>query len=89
MKAVDREVIVPIPLYKSIIVISTTFSIFALVGGFVLLDSATQRATKPLSQIDPLFSLIGLSLIAIGTIVYAFTTRFKTHGMTITNSKED
>ena len=89
MGKIDREVIVPNQLYKSIVVLSTAFSILAIVIGFILLDTATQRATSPLSQIDPLLALVGLSSIGIGTVVYAFTSRFKTQGMTITKGKED
>ena len=89
MGNVDREVIVPNQLYKSIVVISTAFSILTIVIGFILLDMATQRATTPLSQIDPLFASIGLSLIGLGTIVYAFATRFKTQGMAMTKGDEN
>ena len=83
----SREVIVPTPLYKSIIIFSTFFAIITIVAGFIALDTATQKATQPLSSIDPVLALMGIASIAIGTFVYAFASRFKTKGMLANNNK--
>lgn len=82
-----REVIVPTSLYKSIIIFSTFFAIITIVAGFIALDTATQKATQPLSTIDPVLALIGIASIGIGTFVYAFASRFKTKGMLFDNNK--
>jgi hypothetical protein len=76
-----REVEVPLRLYKTIIVFSTMFSVVLVVGGFVVLDVATQRARLPVSDIDPVLALAGLAMIAGGAALYAFATRFRARGM--------
>lgn len=82
----SREVIVPLRVYKAVIVFSTMFSVFLVVGGFIVLDTATQRATLSLSEINPLFGLLGLAMIAGGGALYAFASRFRAQGMG--NAKE-
>lgn len=76
-----REVEVPLRLYKTIIVFSTMFSVALVVGGFIVLDVATQRARLPVSDVDPLLALAGLAMIAGGAGLYAFATRFRARGM--------
>ncbi|WP_266076758.1 DUF7315 family membrane protein [Haladaptatus caseinilyticus] len=83
----SREVVVPLRMYKVVTVFSTMFAVFTVVGGFIALDYATDRATAPLPQVDYPVAIFGLLLIASGTVVYAFSTRFRTEGMG--KSKDD
>lgn len=83
----DRDVEVPMRVYKSITVFTTMFAILTVVIGFVLLDSATNRATASLSDIQPLAALAGIGLIVVGAAAYAFSTRFRAEGMG--KSKDD
>lgn len=76
-----REVDVPIEIYKIVVVFSTLIAGGLVVGGFLVLDSATRRARAPPSEIDPVLALIGLALIAGGAVVYAFSARFRAQGM--------
>jgi hypothetical protein len=85
----DRDVVVPLPLYKVITVFSTLIAGVAVVSGFVVLDEATQRASVPLEDIDPLLALLGLFMIAGGGAMYAFSGRFRAPGMGTTNTDED
>ncbi|PSP85435.1 hypothetical protein BRC83_02955 [Halobacteriales archaeon QS_1_68_17] len=78
---------VPLRVYKAVTVFSTLFAVLTVVVGFVLLDSATDRARAPLSEIDPVLALVGLGLIAAGAITYAYSTRFRAEGMG--NAKDD
>jgi len=82
-----RTVVVPDRIYKSVTVFSTLFAVVTVVGGFVLLDSATNRATAALSEVDPFGALAGLGLILLGAATYAFSTRFRAEGMG--NPKDD
>ncbi|MFB6183157.1 MAG: hypothetical protein ABEI96_01265 [Haloarculaceae archaeon] len=77
----SRTVVVPNRIYKAVTVFSTLFAVVTVVGGFVVLDTATNRATAPLSQVDPILALAGLFLVALGAVTYAFSTRFKADGM--------
>ena len=81
-----RTVTVPLRIYKTITVFSTLFAILGVVGGFVLLDAATNRTQAPIEEIDPLVAGLGLLLIVGGSVVYAFSTRFRAEGMG--NAKE-
>ena len=76
-----RSVVVPTAIYKRVTVFSTLIAVFAVVGGFLLLDVATDRATAELAEIDPLVALAGVGLIAFGAVTYAFSTRFQAEGM--------
>jgi hypothetical protein len=84
----DRDVVVPLPLYKVVTVFSTLISGGAVVFGFVVLDEATQRASAPADEIDPLLALLGLLLIAGGGALYAFSGRFRAPGMGTTKSDD-
>jgi hypothetical protein len=82
-----RSVVVPDRVYKAVTVFSTLFAVVAVVGGFVMLDVATQRATLALSEADPVLALAGVGLIVAGAVTYAFSTRFRADGMG--NAKDD
>ncbi|WP_336345074.1 DUF7315 family membrane protein [Halalkalicoccus ordinarius] len=77
----DRSVVVPMRVYKAVTVFSTLFAVVGVVGGFVLLDVATDRAQADLAQIEPLVALGGLALIVASAVTYAFSTRFQAAGM--------
>jgi len=83
----SRDVEVPMRVYKAVTVFTTLFSVFTVVGGFVLLDSATNRATASLSEINAPLALVGIGLIVAGAAAYAFSTRFRATGMG--KSKDD
>ncbi len=83
----ERDVVVPTAVYKRVTVFSTLIAVVAVVGGFLVLDVATDRATAELSEIDPIVALIGVALIAFGAVTYAFSTRFRAEGMG--NAKDD
>ena len=76
-----REVEVPLRIYKTVVVFSTMFAVGLVVGGFIVLDVATQRARLPLSDINPVLALLGLAMLVAGAAVYAFATRFRARGM--------
>jgi hypothetical protein len=77
----SRDVVVPLRLYKTVTVFSTLFAIVFVLGGFVLLDAATDRATADISEIDPLLAIVGVAGIVGGAAIYAFSTRFRAAGM--------
>jgi hypothetical protein len=76
-----RDVVVPLRLYKTVIVFATLIAVALVIAGFVVLDVATQRATLPTGEVDPLAGLLGVGLIAGGAAVYAFASRFRAEGM--------
>ncbi|MFB6173824.1 MAG: hypothetical protein ABEI39_04200 [Halobacteriales archaeon] len=76
-----REVVVPLRLYKTVTVFSTLLAVLGVVGGFVLLDRATARASLPAGGIDPWLAAAGLALIAGGGVVYVYGARFQAPGM--------
>ena len=76
-----RDVIVPLRLYKTVTVFSTLFAVAFVLGGFVLIDVATDRATADISEIDPVVAILGLAGIVGGAAIYAFSTRFRAEGM--------
>jgi len=84
----DRDVVVPLPLYKVVTVFSTLIAGTAVVAGFMMLDEATQRASVPLRDIDPALALLGLFLIAGGGALYAFSGRFRAPGMGTTKNDD-
>ncbi|MFB6164930.1 MAG: hypothetical protein ABEJ31_07210 [Haloarculaceae archaeon] len=84
-----RDVVVPLRVYKAVTVFSTLFAILSVVAGFALLDDATQRATAPLSQVDPVVALLGVAVIALGAGTYAFSTRFRAAGMRTSKGETD
>jgi len=76
-----RDVVVPLRLYKTVTVFSTLFAVGFVLAGFVLLDTATNRATADLAEVDPVTGVVGLALLVAGAAVYAFSTRFRTAAM--------
>lgn len=76
-----RDVVVPLSLYKRITVFSTLFAVVAVLAGFILLDMATGRASRDLSEVNVVLAVAGLLSIGAGAAVYAFATRFRTAGM--------
>ncbi|WP_332898581.1 MULTISPECIES: DUF7315 family membrane protein [unclassified Haladaptatus] len=82
-----RDVEVPIRLYKTITVFSTLFAVVAVVGGFLVIDAATQQSSLAADEVNLPIALVGIGLIALGAIVYAFSTRFRAQGMG--KSKDD
>lgn len=76
-----RDVEVPLAVYKRVTVFSTLFAVVCVVGGFVLVDEATNRARAPVDEIEPLVALAGVALILVGAGTYAFATRFRAEGM--------
>lgn len=82
-----REVVVPLRVYKAVTVFSTGFAVVCVVGGFLLLDRATNRATLAAENVDHVVALLGIAAIVAGAAVYAFSTRFRAAGMG--KSKDD
>jgi hypothetical protein len=82
-----RDVVVPMRVYKAVTVFTTLFAVVTVVGGFIVLDTATNRARASLSDVDPVLALVGIGLIVAGAAAYAFSTRFRAEGMG--KSKDD
>ena len=77
----DREIVVPMRVYKAVTVFSTLFAMVGAIVGFALLDSATNRATAELSEVNVVLGVTGLASILLGAGVYAFATRFRADEM--------
>ncbi|WP_092815559.1 DUF7315 family membrane protein [Halopenitus malekzadehii] len=92
-----REVVVPLRLYKTVIVFSTLIAIVTFVGGFVLIDAATLQVsllrstvagvleglgiTPNADVLTVVLALAGLASIVFGSTVYVYGTRFRAQGM--------
>ena len=92
-----RDVVVPLRLYKTVVVFSTLIAVVSVVLGFTLLDAATLRVSFVRALIVGVLSAVGLvpsegalsaalaalglSIIALGAGVYTVGTRFRTAGM--------
>jgi hypothetical protein len=76
-----KDIIVPLRTYKTVTVFSTLLAVVFVLAGFVMLDSATNRATAAFSEIDPLLGILGLASLVFGAAIYAFSTRFRTAEM--------
>ncbi len=85
----SRDVVVPMRVYKTVTVFSTLFAVVGIVGGFIVLDVATNRAQADLADVDPLLALVAIGLIVISAAVYAFSTRFRTEEMGNDKETED
>ena len=72
---------VPLRLYKVVTVFSTMFAVGFVVGGFVVLDTATRRAQLSIEEVDVPLAILGVAMITAGAVVYAFSTRFRAEGM--------
>jgi hypothetical protein len=82
-------VVVPARLYKTVTVMSTLLAMVSVVGGFIALDAATNRARAAVGEIDPLLALLGLGLIVGGAGAYAFATRFRAADLGADGSTEE
>ncbi|MCH7661571.1 MAG: hypothetical protein IH933_13665 [Euryarchaeota archaeon] len=85
----ERGVVVPMRVYKTVTVFSTLFAVFGVVGGFILIDVATNRATADLADVNPIVALLGVGLIVLSAAVYAFSTRFQAAEMGNANNNEN
>ena len=83
----ERDVVVPMRVYKAVTVFTTLFAVGTVVGGFILLDTATDRGQAAVEEINAVLALLGIGLIVAGAAAYAFSTRFRTPGMG--KSKDD
>jgi hypothetical protein len=77
----DGGVIVPLPIYKTVTVTATLLAVIAAVGGFVLLDTATDRGRAAPEEVNAGLALAGLLAIVGAAAIYAFGTRFRAEGM--------
>jgi hypothetical protein len=92
-----RDVVVPLRLYKTVVVFSTLIAVASVVVGFTLLDAATLQVSllralvvgalgavglAPASgTLSAALAATGLVVIAFGAGVYTVGTRFRTEGM--------
>jgi hypothetical protein len=92
-----RDVVVPMRLYKTVIVFSTLIAVVAVVIGFMFLDAATLRVSVlrsvvtallgvvglnvPEAVLSAVLAVVGLLVIGFGAVVYTFGTRFRARGM--------
>lgn len=84
----DGDIIVPVGLYKIVTVFSTLIAAAAVVGGFVILDTATQGANASAEEVNVILALLGVASILIGSVIYVFSTRFRAEGMGMGNPKD-
>ena len=77
----DDDVIVPMSIFKVVTVFSTLIAATAVVGGFVIIDMATQGGMASRNEINVVLALIGVGVIVLGSGIYVFSTRFRTEGM--------
>jgi divalent metal cation (Fe/Co/Zn/Cd) transporter len=80
-RAPDGDVVVPMRMYKAVMVFSTIIAVALVVAGFIILDTATRRAQAPLGEVDPVLAVAGIAVIGLGAGVYAFATRFRAEEM--------
>ena len=76
-----REVVVPLRLYKTVVVFSTLIAAGSVVAGFLVLDAATRAGRAAPEDVDGPLALLGLALIVAGGAVFAFASRFRAPGM--------
>ena len=92
-----RDVVVPMRLYKTVIVFSTLIAVVAVVLGFMFLDAATLQVSVLRAVVTSLFGVVGLRIppqvlsaalavtgllvIGFGAVVYTLGTRFRARGM--------
>lgn len=77
----DKDVIVPMGIYKIVTVFSTFIAAAMVVGGFIILDKATWGATVPIGEINVILAVLGIGVIVLGAGIYVFSTRFRTDEM--------
>ncbi|MFC7204275.1 hypothetical protein ACFQJC_12180 [Haloferax namakaokahaiae] len=92
-----RDIVVPMRLYKTVTVFSTLIAVTSVVLGFVFLDAATLQVSALRAVIigvlgfvgltvadgvlSTVLAIVGLGVIAFGSVVYTIGTRFRAHGM--------
>jgi hypothetical protein len=76
-----RDVVVPLRLYKTVTVGSTLLAIAGVVGGFMILDAATNAGRAALAEINGPMAILGLLLVLAGAGVFAYGSRFRAPGM--------
>ena len=93
----DRDIVVPMRLYKTVTVFSTLIAIISVVLGFLLLDAAVLSLSLigdlirfslnavwisiSPSILQAVFAFTGLGSIGVGAVVYILGTRFRAEGM--------
>lgn len=82
-----RDVVVPMNVYKVIVVFSMLIAAVLVVGGFLVVDEATDRGTAEPDEVSVPTALVGIALIGSGAAIYVFSTRFRAEGMG--NAKDD
>lgn len=92
-----REIVVPLRLYKTVVVFSTLVAVATYFVGFTLIDAATLQISFVRTTIVFLLEAFGLGLaedvvtallaiagvasILLGTAIYVLGTRFRAQGM--------
>jgi divalent metal cation (Fe/Co/Zn/Cd) transporter len=74
-------------IYKVVTVFSMLIAILLVVGGFSVVDTATDRGTAAPGEVDVVVALAGVALVLLGGVVYVFSTRFRAEEME--NAKDD
>jgi hypothetical protein len=75
------DVIVPLRLYKTVVVVSTLVAIASVVAGFLVIDAATRAGRAAPDEVNGPLALLGLGLIGAGAAVFAYGSRFRAPGM--------
>lgn len=73
--------------YKVVTVFSMLIAILLVVGGFSVVDTATDRGTAAPGEVDAALALAGVGIVLVGAAVYVFSTRFRAEEMG--NAKDD
>ncbi|MGM0592024.1 MAG: DUF7315 family membrane protein [Halobacteriota archaeon] len=92
-----RDVVVPMRIYKTVIVFSTLIAVVCVVFGFMLLDAATLGVSAfrdvltfllavigvvpPADVLSAVLAAFGLVSIGFGAVVYIIGSRFRARGM--------
>lgn len=71
-----RHVTVPMEIYKVVTVFTTVLAVGAIIAGLYLIDRGTDRARAPAEDIEVVVTLVGVGLIVLAAVTYAFSTRF-------------
>lgn len=71
-----RQVPVPLAVYKLVTVVSTGLAVLSVVAGLYLVDRGTDRARAAAHEVEPVITALGVGLIVLAAVTYAFSTRF-------------
>jgi hypothetical protein len=100
----DREVVVPLRLYKTVTVYATLIAVVLVILGFMFLDGATGQGSLLLALLRSLpvsvpapgpatvraiMAFLGLGAILLGAAVYVLGARFRAEGMGTDKGGED